>query len=174
MARISLVDIANSTETEANIYKLFPANLVRGLLRTTPDIAKGYLTLGKGLSSSPLSPKLREMTILRVGILSGSNYEWMQHINIASSVGVSEKEIAAVRSGEYQGLNAHEATLLHFVDEVVAKPKATETFDATLAALGEQGLATVTLLVGHYMMTARFLETLAIDLDTEATSWDNA
>lgn len=96
MARIPLVDIANSTEAEANIYKLFPANLVRGLLRTTPDIAKGYLTLGKGLSSSPLSPNLREMTILRVGILSGSNYEWMQHINIANSVGVSEKEIVAV------------------------------------------------------------------------------
>jgi len=27
-------------------------------------------------------------------------------------------------------------------------------------------------LIGHYMMTARFLETLEIDLDEQATSWD--
>lgn len=63
--------------------------------------------------------------------------------------------------------------MLQFVDEVVAKPKATDTFDLALANLGEQGLATVTLLVGHYMMTARFLETLNIDLDKNATSWEN-
>ena len=27
-------------------------------------------------------------------------------------------------------------------------------------------------MIGHYMMTARFLETLEVDLDECATSWD--
>jgi len=40
-----------------------------------------------------------------------------------------------------------------------------------MRALGEQGLAIVTLLVGHYMMTARFLETLDIEIDAAPTRW---
>ncbi|KJJ33971.1 hypothetical protein AFLA70_7g007070 [Aspergillus flavus AF70] len=173
MARIPLTDIATSTETEEHIYKRFPSNLVRGLLRTTPEIANGYLDLGKALSGSPLPPKLHEMAILRVGVLTHSPYEWMQHIGIAKLVHVGDKEVIAVKSGEYGKLTDQEAAMLQFVDEVVAKPKATDTFDLALANLGEQGLATVTLLVGHYMMTARFLETLNIDLDKNATSWEN-
>lgn len=33
-------------------------------------------------------------------------------------------------------------------------------------------IAELTLLIGHYMMTARFLETLEVDLDESATPWD--
>jgi hypothetical protein len=33
-------------------------------------------------------------------------------------------------------------------------------------------MAELTLLIGHYMMTARFLETLEVPLDDAATSWD--
>ncbi|KID80954.1 carboxymuconolactone decarboxylase [Metarhizium guizhouense ARSEF 977] len=172
MARIPLLDIAATTEAEARAYERFPSNLVRGLLRTTPGITNGYLELGNGLAQSTLPSKLREMTILRVGHLSHSAYERMQHIGIAKSVGVTDQEVAAIERGDYSGLTHQEAALLNFVDEVVAKPKATCTFDAALAALGEQDLATATLLVGHYMMTARFLETLAIDLDETATSWN--
>lgn len=36
----------------------------------------------------------------------------------------------------------------------------------------ETQIAELTLLIGHYMMTARFLETLEVDLDESATSWD--
>jgi hypothetical protein len=35
----------------------------------------------------------------------------------------------------------------------------------------EQEVAETTLLIGHYMMTARFLETLEIDMDREPTPW---
>lgn len=112
------------------------------------------------------------MVILRVGTLSGSAYERMQHLGIARSVGLSDAEIAAVDSGRFDELAPNERAILSFVDELVASPKATVTFDAALRALGEQGLATVILLVGHYMLTARLLETLEIDLDAGPTSWD--
>lgn len=173
MARIPLIDPAACTEAERHAYARFPSNLVRGLLCTTPEITNGYLSLGKALAESPLSAKLREMTILRVGKLSHSAYERMQHVGVAKSSGVIDEEMVAVESGDYQRLTNQEAAMLNFVDEVVAKPKAIDTFDAALDALGAQGLATVTLLVGHYMMTARFLETLDIELDANATSWGN-
>ena len=36
----------------------------------------------------------------------------------------------------------------------------------------ETQIAELILMIGHYMMTARFLETLEVDLDECATSWD--
>ncbi|SHS50707.1 Hypothetical carboxymuconolactone decarboxylase [Mycobacteroides abscessus subsp. abscessus] len=172
MARIPLADPATLSGLEQAVYQRFPANLVLGLLRATPEIADGYLDLGGALSASPLDRGIREMVILRVGTLSGSAYERMQHLGIARSVGLSDAEIAAVDSGRFDELAPNERAILRFVDELVASPKATVTFDAALRALGEQGLATVILLVGHYMLTARLLETLEIDLDAGPTSWD--
>jgi len=49
----------------------------------------------------------------------------------------------------------------------------TDTFEETKKYLSESEIAELTLLIGHYMMTARFLETLEIDLDDAPTSWDN-
>ncbi|SHY57997.1 carboxymuconolactone decarboxylase family protein [Mycobacteroides abscessus] len=158
MARIPLADPATLSGLEQAVYQRFPANLVLGLLRATPEIADGYLDLGGALSASPLDRGIREMVILRVGTLSGSAYERMQHLGIARSVGLSDAEIAAVDSGRFDELAPNERAILRFVDE--------------LRALGEQGLATVILLVGHYMLTARLLETLEIDLDAGPTSWD--
>lgn len=173
MAKIALTDLNTATEDERRVYDLFPSNLVRGLLRINTDVAEGYLALGRALSgSTKLPPRLREMAILRVGTLCGSAYERMQHIDIAHSVGVTDAEVDAVESGDYACLGEVERVTLQFVDELVVRPKAIETYEAAQSALGEQDLATLTLLVGHYMMTARLLETLEIDLDEEATPWD--
>lgn len=174
MAFIPLPDPAEMSDTQRAVYDQFPANLTAGLLRTTTEITEGYLHLGGAIPNSPLDPKLREMAILRVGALSQSAYERMQHIGIAHAVGVTAAEIAALESGRYDELTEQQTAVLRFVDELVAAPKAATTRDAALRALGEQALAILTLLVGHYMMTARFLETLDIDLDAGPTTWENA
>ena len=172
MSKIPLADLQTATEEERRLYDLFPSNLVRGLLRINPEVAEGYLALGGALSrSTTLPPQLREMAILRVGALCESAYERMQHIDIARSVGVTDAHIEAVESGEYSTLGHIERSTLQFVDELASQPKATETYESALATLGEQDLATLTLLVGHYLMTARLLETFEIDLDDEPTSW---
>ena len=48
-----------------------------------------------------------------------------------------------------------------------------QTFAAVRAFFSETQMAELTLLIGHYMMTARFLETLEVPLDDAATSWVN-
>ncbi|MDA3643094.1 carboxymuconolactone decarboxylase family protein [Saccharopolyspora indica] len=174
MARINLPNPATMPDADRAAYHRFPANLTRGLLRTTAEITDGYLSLGTAFPQSPLDPKLREMVILRVGALSHSAYERMQHIGIAQSAGVTDAEVTALEAGRFDELTEEQATVLRFVDELYATPKATTTFDQALKTLGEQATATVTLLVGHYMMTARFLETLDIELDAEPTSWESA
>ena len=63
---------------------------------------------------------------------------------------------------------------MHFVDECVKRVKVSaETFNAVKHYYDEVQLAELSLIIGHYMMTARFLETLEIELDEQATSWEN-
>jgi hypothetical protein len=47
-----------------------------------------------------------------------------------------------------------------------------QTFADVCAFFSQTQMAELTLLIGHYMMTARFLETLEVPLDDAATSWD--
>lgn len=173
MSFIPLPDPADMSDAERAVYKRFPANLTRGALCTTLEVADSYVGLATVFPKAPLEPKLREMTILRVAAVSGSAYERMQHIDSAHSAGVTDAEVAALESGNYNELTTQEATVLQFVDELIDTPKATTTRKAALHVLGDQNLATLTLLVGCYMMTARFVGTLDIELDDAPTSWDN-
>lgn len=171
MSRISLVQPESMTEAQQAQYHRFPANLTRALLRTRASTA-AYLSLGASFTQGSLSARDRELVILRVGALSQSAYERMQHLPIARSVGWTDAEIAAIEAGRQQAFDARTATLLRFVDECVHRVRVS---DATLADLKdfltEEEIAEATLLVGHYMMTARFLETLGVELDDEPTSW---
>jgi hypothetical protein len=56
------------------------------------------------------------------------------------------------------------------LDECVAEVKVSSpVFSAACAAL--ENLATVTLVIGHYMMTAQFLVTFEVEVDDSTTEW---
>ena len=62
--------------------------------------------------------------------------------------------------------------LLAFVDACIASPRVPDdVFAATRAVLSDRDLATVIVLVGHYMTVARFVETLGIELDPAPSDW---
>ena len=63
---------------------------------------------------------------------------------------------------------------MRFVDDCVRTGDVSDaTFDAVRTALGARDLATVLLLIGHYMMIARFTKVLRVELDAEADSWSH-
>ncbi|WP_420992760.1 carboxymuconolactone decarboxylase family protein [Cupriavidus sp. 30B13] len=160
------------TEAQSAQFRRFPANLTRALLLTAAS-TDPYLSLGASFAKGRLAPKDRELAILRVGALSASRYERMQHVPIARGAGWTGQDIAAIESGNGIVLGPRAGTILRFVDECVHRVKVS---DPTLAALrqhmSDQEVAELTLLVGHYMMTARFLETLGVELDDHPTGWD--
>jgi alkylhydroperoxidase family enzyme len=164
MARIELCDPSLMSEAERKVYDRLPVNLIRAMLRT--HCADSYLTLGLALNAGKLTPKRRELVILRVAALSGSRYERMHHLPPALQAGWSEPDIAAIEAGQWQRLNPAEAALLRFVDDCVKDVRVSDRVFAELRRhLPENEVAETTLLTGFYMMTARFLETLDIDLD---------
>jgi len=152
-------------ETESAQYQRFPTNLTRMLLRTGGCVA-AFLDLGLALRSTSLEVKHYEMVILRVASLESSAYERMQHIQPARQAGWSVLDIEAIERGEAELLDPASASLLTYVDDCSRNVRVSDqTFFAMRAYFSEAAIAEATLLVGFYMMTARFLESLSVDLD---------
>jgi len=170
MSRIKITALSELTKDQKEQYQRFPANLTLGLLTTTCS-AKGYLSLGASFPAGKLCNKDREMIILRVGSLSQSAYERMQHYPLALKAGWTNEQIINIEKGS--ATEKRESAILNFVDECVKNVKVTDrVFAEVRQYYDDVQIAELTLMIGHYMMTARFLETLEIDLDESATSWD--
>jgi alkylhydroperoxidase family enzyme len=164
MARIDLSDVARLGAADRALYDRFPANLMRALLRT--DCTAAYQALGFALRETRLDAKRRELVILRVAALSGSRYERMQHLPPARQAGWSDADISAIERGRGDALDPASAALLRFVEDCVTNVRVSDDGFAGLRRhLPESEVAEATLLIGFYMMTARFLETLDVDLD---------
>ena len=172
MARVPLVEVENMTPTQKEQYDRFPSNLSRGLLLLDDRLAGALPNLANALRASSLDPKRREAVILRVAALHNSAYERMQHLEQARKVGWSDAEIVAIEAGSAAVHDPALATLLHFAEACVQGASVPQqTFAAAHELLSARDLATVVVLVGHYMMVARFIGVLEIPLDAKPDSW---
>src|SRR5689334_25316591 len=88
-------------------------NLYTTLARN-PAALKAFTTWGgQVLLKSSLTPRDRELVILRIGWLCRSGYEWAQHSLVGKRAGLSDQEIERVKVGpDASGWTVTEATLL--------------------------------------------------------------
>lgn len=173
MARIKMLQREEMNEEQKKQFDEFPANLAKGLL-LTKTLAKGYAALGTALRYTEFPAKERELVIVRVGEFSNCRYELMQHRELALAAGWTEEDLYAVKINKLEHFNERIQAILKFTNECMELVKVnTETFYNVRKFLSEAEIAELTLLIGHYMMTARFIETLEIDLDDKPTSWEN-
>lgn len=172
MARVTLPEVSSLNSSQKVQYERFPTNLTRAMLITSKSTG-GYLSLGASFTEGLLNDKDRELVIMRVGALSGSAYEKMQHLRKAEQAGWSVDDLFCIEHGKPLA-DVRSNTILRFVDQCVADVKVSlEVFSAIRKYLSEAQVVELTLLIGHYMMTARFLETLEVDLDDLPADWSN-
>lgn len=173
MARIPYFDLALTTDRAAKAAaRLPPLNIFR-MMGHAGDLLDGFTRLGgQILNLMALDPGLREIAIVRVGILSGAAYEVFQHERIARDVGLSNEVIAAIREGPTAAaFDDAQREVMAFTDDVVAHVRAGDaTFKPILARHGARGAQELTLTVGFYMMVSRFLETFDVDIEDGPTA----
>jgi len=182
MARIKLIENEQAPPQIAELYQKMESKGVPVLnlykaLATSPPMISTTLKLGNLLLSEvKLSPKLRELVILRVAILAGSEYEWTQHVPLALAFGVTQPQIDDIhkwtRSDQYTD---EERAVLQYTDEVALRVKvADDTFEALRGHLDERQIVELTLSIGYWGMVARVLVPLEIEIDKQiAGSIDN-
>lgn len=169
MSRIPYFDMTQvPAEYSAMLGGRPPLNLYRMLPHAGPSAATGFLKLGGAiLRDNALDSRLRELVILRVGMLSNASYEVHQHRRVARKVGVSDEKIEAVAIGaDAPVFDNTERLILRFTDAVVHDVKAPpELFDAVLARLDHRRMSELVLTIGYYMMVSRFLENFEVDIE---------
>jgi alkylhydroperoxidase family enzyme len=170
MARLPYVDPATASEPVREVFEKLPVHLnVFKLMALAETCFRPLLRLGTAiLGRQKLSPKLRELAILRVAALSGARYEWVQHVPIAKHSGVSDVQVAAVERGTIDAacFDASERAALRLAGELVEGVRAQDkTFAEIAQRFSPQEIVELILTTGYYRMLATLMETAAIDLD---------
>jgi alkylhydroperoxidase family enzyme len=174
MARLDYIDPARASHGVRAQFGRLPINLTRMLLHA-PEEAAGFLDLVTGFRHGALDPKLRETVILRVATDEDNLYQRMQHLPAAGMAGLTGEEIDAITRGDLVRLDPRLTVAVRFVDECVNRVKVSDaTFADAQRVFSPREIVEMTLLTGFYMMTARFLATLAIDLDDAPADWARA
>jgi 4-carboxymuconolactone decarboxylase len=161
----------DESEFDAETRELFPNSGVLNIFRTLarhPKLLKRWLVFGGHvLGKSTLSPRTRELLVLRTGFLCRSEYEWGQHAAIARRVGISDDEIRRVTVGpDAAGWSPEEALLLRAADELHdAFTIHDDTWKALSATHDVRQLMDLVFAVGQYTLVSMALNTLRVQRD---------
>ncbi len=136
-----------------------------------PKLLKRWLVFGNHiLSKSSLSPRDREIAILRVGWLCQAGYEWAQHVEIGRDAGLSDEEIDRITRGpDAEGWTPAEVAILQATDELHEDYFIS---DATWAAMSEhystQQMMDLVFTVGQYHTVSMALNSFGVQLEAGA------
>jgi len=139
------------------------ANIL-GALAHHPALAKAFFTLnGHLLRATTLTPRQRELVIMRVAVLRQSSYEWAQHVFLARDAGLTDLEIAWIAWGpEAPVWDELDASLLRAVGELDRDGFiADETWAVLVEHLDARQILDVIFTAGAYATIAWMVESLA-------------
>ena len=148
---------------------------VLGTLAHHPELARAYHTLTAHLLyKNTLTPRHRELVILRVAAVRHSPYEWAQHAVLAGDVGISEEELDRVAMGTTEGWSPLEGAMLRAVDELIADAViADDTWAAVAGELDEKQLMDLVFTVASYDALAMLLRSFGTQLDDDLQRYGN-
>lgn len=152
-----------------------PLSVFRVLLHH-PALARSLAGLLKMLllEGNHLDGRLRELIIMRIGWLTGSNYEWTQHWRFARDMGIPEDVLLACRSWESSTiLTAADRAILRATDETMESGRIS---DATWSEC-ERHVASIqarlelVVAIGNWRTFSQLLLTLRIPLEEGLEDW---
>jgi alkylhydroperoxidase family enzyme len=170
MARIPYVEIETAPPKARELLERLPLKLnIFKMVAHAETNARPLLLLGTSiLSEQQLSARLRELAILRVARLSHAEYEWVQHVPIATMVGVSEEQVDALARDDAAAacFDPVDRIVLRATDEIVLDCGPSDaTFTDLQAHFSQREIMEIVLAVGFYMMMARVMISTRIDID---------
>jgi alkylhydroperoxidase family enzyme len=137
-------------------------------LANHPDLYRDWTTFASYiLRKSTLSPRDREILILRIGWLCQAEYEWGQHVRMGRRAGLTDDDLRRIRQGPTApDLTEHDRLLLTATDELHADAC---VGDATWQALSQtydlRQLMDIVFTVGEYNLVSMALNSFGVQLD---------
>jgi alkylhydroperoxidase family enzyme len=141
-------------------------NLLATLVRH-PELTRAFLRFNNHLLfSSTLPPRLRELAILRVAHVHGSEYEWRHHVRMGREVGLTDDVIDGIKRGE--ATHELDRAVLCAVDELQEKSTISDaTWTALSEHLDERQRMDLVFTIGCYGALAMAINTFGVEPDQE-------
>ena len=137
-----------------------------------PRTMQAYMRFGTALwNTGDLSTRERELAILAVARSCRSRYEWHQHVGIGQEAGISVEELRRVAHDDDTPFTEREQAIMRYAEAVAAGTVTGPLFEATVTVTDTETVVGLTLLAGHYLLTARFLDALSVPVEGGFAGW---
>ena len=119
-----------------------------------------------------LKPKLRELAILRTGIVGDSRFEYSQHLKVARMVGVPEEKLAAIKGwATSDKFSPEERAVMAATDELVGRNLVEdETFAELKKHLKDEAIMELFYVIGLWRMHGMIVRALHLEYDNDTTA----
>lgn len=151
-----------------------PLNLFK-TMANHPALAQRWLAFASYmLFESTLSPRERELVILRVAHRCRSEYEWGQHVVIARQAKISDDDIRACAADLDAGSwTPAERLLLQATDELHADSHVSDaTWQGLASHFSTQQLMDLVFMVGQYVLVAMALNSFGVQPEPSLPKFD--
>jgi alkylhydroperoxidase family enzyme len=119
-----------------------------------------------------LDPKLRELAILRTGIVGDSRFEYSQHLKVARMVGVTEEKLASIKGWiASKSFTAPERAVMAATDELVGRNLVEDdTFAELKKHLSDPEIMEMFYVIGLWRMHGMIVRALHLEYDNDTTA----
>lgn len=135
-----------------------------------PALARAFFTFnGHLLMATTLTQRQRELIIMRIAAVRGSNYEWAQHLFMARDAGLTDEEIGRIAYGaDAPFWSDLDAALLRAVDELIVDGGiSSPTWQRLDAEMDTQQKLDLIFTAGGYDTLAWMFKSLELDIDDD-------
>ena len=141
--------------------------LYRTFARHTRMAGPRQLQSGHINGKTTLSLREKDMTIVRISWLNGSDYPWAEHVISLRKEGASDDEIRRLSSPGNGGWNAKEGALVRAIDEIYAENRISdETWKTLKENYNDNQIFDLLVAATGYQMTSMVSNSFAVQLDS--------
>ena len=138
------------------------------LIGWAPGLLGPWMDFAHAMRFKTAAPAaLRELMVVRSGLLLGAEYEWKHHWVAAREEGVSEEKLHALDQWRTSDLfDAAERAVLALADDTAHGAGASqETMDALKALLPNEQVVELVMIAGFYAGVARVVNSLGVPIE---------
>lgn len=148
---------------------------VYSALSNNQEVLRGMREfLGALWNHSGLTDRQREIVILTIASETGSEYEWHQHVNIASETDLEAEEVAAIARDDRDPFPEEERLIVSYTRAVARGRVTDELHEAIGEHFDEDTLTGAASTAAGYLALGRVIDALAVEIESgdQFVGWD--
>jgi alkylhydroperoxidase family enzyme len=170
------IDESRRRAEAAGLNSQFADLSVFRILLHNPAVAReiGNTITALMFGDNVLNARLRELVIMRIGWVTGSQYEWTQHWRVARGLKIPAEDLLAVRdwNNATQLAPADKAVLQATDDTLQHGCIQPETWAACCEHLGSEAeRVELVAAIGNWSLIAQLLKSLQVPLEDGVEAW---